>query len=121
MKITRLFANEQDKSHFEDLEETFTKVDFAPLMNPVEVSEPKGATQVVFLLFPPGSKGVSHPTPTRQICVDLSGEVKGALSERQSRNFNPGDVVLMEDAAGRGHRVEAPGWNDGYLAMTQRV
>ena len=118
MKFTRLFADEQGGSHFEDLDLSFTEMDFAPPMKPIGVSEPKPAKQLVFIHFPPGTVEDYHPTPTRQVCVVLSGVVKGAVSDGESRTFRPGDVLLMEDTTGKGHTVEVVG---GEEPVTTKV
>ena len=119
MKYTRLFADEQGESHLEDLEMSFTEMDFAPPIKPIRVSEPMPAKQMVIIHFPPGTVEDYHPSPKRQFCVILSGVVKGGVSNGESRIFRPGEMLLMEDTTGKGHTLEVLGDEECFMAMTQ--
>ena len=48
-----------------------------------------------------------HTAPQRQFIVLLDGEIEIEVSsgEPRKRIFHGGDVLLMEDTAGRGHRT----------------
>ncbi len=48
-----------------------------------------------------------HRAPRRQFIVHLEGEVEVEASDGERRRFGPGDVVLVEDVAGRGHVTRA--------------
>ena len=119
MKITRMFADDLGEPHFENMEVSFAEMDFAPPMKPISVSEPTSASQILFLHFPAGFVGDRHPSPARQFCVVLSGAIKATVSDGESRDVLRGDIALMEDTTGKGHKVEVLGEEDVYMAMIQ--
>ncbi len=47
-----------------------------------------------------------HPAPRRQFLVTLSGRIAITASDGETRRFGPGDVLLVEDTEGEGHRNE---------------
>ena len=52
MKYTRVYADENGESHFEDVEVEFSSVDFAPPAPPLDLSAFTPATQYGFLRAP---------------------------------------------------------------------
>jgi hypothetical protein len=52
MKYTRIYADADGESHFEDVEVQFQEVDFAPPAPPLNLSSFKPATQYGFVVFP---------------------------------------------------------------------
>jgi len=49
-----------------------------------------------------------HVTPRRQYIVLLAGFVEIQASDGESRTFGPGDIVLVEDITGKGHKSPSP-------------
>jgi len=100
---TRLFADDQGESHFEDIEIDMSSVQYAPPAPAVDLSAPTGSTQFHWFRFPRDWEDAAHPSPRRQLFVVLSGEVEGWTSTGETRNFKAGDRLLMEDVSGKGH------------------
>ena len=48
-----------------------------------------------------------HPAPRRQYIVLLDGEIEITVGGGETRRFRGGDVLLVEDTTGRGHRTRA--------------
>ncbi len=46
-----------------------------------------------------------HPAPARQFIVLLDGEIEIRTSTGETRTFKAGDVLLVEDTTGKGHRT----------------
>jgi hypothetical protein len=46
-----------------------------------------------------------HPTPHRQWVVLLDGEIEIETGDGATRRFGAGDILQLEDTAGRGHRT----------------
>jgi uncharacterized cupin superfamily protein len=46
-----------------------------------------------------------HPAPQRQYIVLLDGEIEITVADGEARRFRGGDVLLVEDTKGRGHRT----------------
>lgn len=119
MQYTRLYADSNGESHFEDVEIEMTPVAFAPPAPPVNLSAFTAATQFGFLSTPIGFFGDWHPTPKRQMFFYLSGQVEVEVSDGEVRRFGPGSVTLVEDTSGKGHTSRAVGKDEILLAVVQ--
>ncbi|MFC1683169.1 cupin domain-containing protein [Candidatus Zixiibacteriota bacterium] len=119
VKYTRVFADSAGESHIEDLEMVLTATDFAPPAPPLNLSQFIPATTLNFLSAPPGWSGDWHPAPRRQMMLDLAGQVDGETSDGTRRRFGPGDVVLLEDTTGKGHRSRVVGDQEALIAVVQ--
>jgi quercetin dioxygenase-like cupin family protein len=104
MQYVRIYTGSDGETHFEDLEIELKEVNFAPPAPPVQLSEPTAAKQWMFFAIPPGWVGDWHPAPMRQIFFYLIGEVEIEVGDGETRRFGPGDVALVEDTTGKGHR-----------------
>jgi len=100
MKITRVFADENGESHFDERE-----VELRDAGAIGRLSEPIPARSVIFRTNEPGYDYDWHPAPQRQFIVLLDGAIEIEVSDGERRTFRGGDVLLLEDTAGRGHRT----------------
>lgn len=119
MKYTRVYADANGQSHFEDVEVRLSPVDFAPPAPPLNLSTFTPATKFAFLSGPPGWSGDWHPTPRRQVFFYLSGEIEAQVSDGEVRRFGPGSVTLVEDTTGKGHRSRVVGTDNVVMAVVQ--
>jgi quercetin dioxygenase-like cupin family protein len=119
MKYTRVYADAKGESHIEDVEVELNATDFAPPAPPLNLSPLTPAKRVGFLHAPPGWSGDWHPAPKRQMIFYLAGETEGATSDGEVRRFGPGDVVLLEDTTGKGHRSRVVGNQEVIGAVVQ--
>jgi hypothetical protein len=119
MRYTRVFADIDGESHFEDVEVEMKAVDFAPPAPPLNLSDFVEATQFAFLRAPAGWVGDWHPAPRRQMMIYLAGHVQGQTSAGGQRMFGPGSAVLVEDTTGKGHRSRVLGTDDVLMAVVQ--
>ena len=86
MKVTRVWADEGGESHFEDREVALKN------SGPIgRLSEPIPARAVVLR--------------DRQFIVLLDGAIEIEVSDGSRRVFRGGEILLMEDTTGRGHRT----------------
>lgn len=99
MKITRLYTDNNGDSLFEmhDL----------PLYDRGEIgrlSERMSADAVIFRETGGDYNYDFHNAPERQFIIMLDGvtEIETSLGER--RQFSAGDILLVEDTTGKGHR-----------------
>ena len=100
MTVTRVYADEHGESHFAD--HAFEVRDAGPIGR---LSNPIPATAVVFRSNDPGYDYDWHVAPRRQFVVLLDGAIEIEVSDGQRRTFRGGDVLLLEDTTGRGHRT----------------
>jgi hypothetical protein len=97
------FADADGESHVEELDVGLESTAFAPPAPDVFLSGPVSAVAFAYLTLPAGWDGGWHPTPLRQLYVQLKGMVEGQVSDGTVVRLGPGDVVLLEDTTGRGH------------------
>jgi quercetin dioxygenase-like cupin family protein len=45
-----------------------------------------------------------HPSSARNLFIVLTGEWEVTASDGESRRFSVGDVLLVDDTSGKGHR-----------------
>lgn len=98
MTITRLWEDGAGESHFEDVE--------IPLASagPIgRVSASFRATELLFRETAGDYQWSWHNAPRRQYIVMLEGGVEITASDGESRVFEAGDVLLVEDLEGKGH------------------
>ncbi len=119
MTYTRLFTGDDGDSRWEDVELPFTLTDFAPPAPPLAVSDELGATGLMFVTFPVGWRGDWHPAPRRQFQFFLAGNVGAESGDGETRQFGPGDAVLVEDVTGTGHRSWVVGEAEVVMAVVR--
>lgn len=100
MKVTRIYADERGVSHFADM--TIGLHDAGEIGR---LSKPIPAESVVFRENDPGYDYDWHPAPERQFIVLLDGAIEIEVGDGQKRTFRGGDILLVEDTTGRGHRT----------------
>jgi hypothetical protein len=100
-KITRVYADEKGDSHFEDL--------FKPLRHAGDIgflSEPEQVETISFRKVVPGYDYDFHTAPARQYIILLDGEIEIETSLGEKRQFKAGEILLMEDTTGQGHKTK---------------
>jgi quercetin dioxygenase-like cupin family protein len=119
MKFIRLYSDENGESHFEDLELELRSVDFAPPAPPLQISALGPALESLILSAEPGWQGDWHPAPYRQWHFYLSGEVVAETSDGDRRRIRAGDIALVEDTSGKGHRSHVIGSTTAIIAVVK--
>ena len=119
MKYVKLYTDQNGDSHFKDAEVEFELVNFAPPAPKVCLSNYIPATQIVFFKTPAGWYGDRHPAPKRQYFCCLSGEFEIEASDGEKRIFRQGEVFLLEDITGKGHKSKATSKEDFVAAVVQ--
>jgi len=99
----RLFTDDQGETHFEDLQSTLARLDFAYGMPPLFVSEEIAAQASSFFGAPSGWESDWHPSSGRHLFAVLTGAWEVTASDGETRTFSKGDVLLVEDTTGKGH------------------
>lgn len=99
MHVTRVYADLDGESHFADIDIPLADSGALGFM-----SECQPATGVIFRENGPDYDD-RHCAPRRQYIVLLDGEIEITTSDDETRRFVGGDVLLVEDTAGKGHRT----------------
>lgn len=100
-KITRVYSDLNGDSHFKDIE--------IPLNDKGEIgflSEAQKAGTVIFRKVVASYNYNFHTAPARQYIILLDGAIEIETSLGDKRTFSSGDVLLVEDTTGKGHRTK---------------
>jgi len=100
LAITRVYSDDLGDSHFEDIA--------VPLKDSGligRLSDRVSATSVIFREVAPTYDWDFHTAPERQYIILLDGEIEIETSLGEKRRFKGGDILLMEDVSGKGHRT----------------
>lgn len=103
MKITRIYADVRGDSHFEERE---ISLEFSNALG--RMSAPLPVTSMILRENDPGYDYDWHCAPRRQYIVMLEGLVRIQTSDGEARIFKPGEIVLLEDTEGKGHKSNSP-------------
>lgn len=101
MRYTRIFSDESGDSHFEEVEITLKESGHLGHMSDVY--------NVKFLQFRENVADYYwdfHNAPARQFIILLDGEIEITTSLGEKRRFSAGNILLVEDVEGKGHRTE---------------
>lgn len=102
MVITCIYETPDGESHFGRLE-----IDLEDAGVIGRLSRRYPVAGVIFRETSPDYDFDWHPAPERQYIVLLDGEIEIEVSSGERRRFRGGDVLLVEDTTGRGHRTRA--------------
>jgi hypothetical protein len=115
MKYVRLFAGPDGESHFEDVAVELTE----DPPTPFPVSQWRSAERIRFLQYPTDLPRNVHRAPARYLHILLIGSWAMQTSDGETRHFNPGDIILVEDTTGKGHTTWATSKEAALLARIQ--
>ncbi len=116
---TRLYSDDADESHFEDVQIDLNSTDYARPAPPLDLSAFTPATQFAFMNAPAGWSSDWHPSSGRNLFFVLTGEWEVSASDGESRRFEVGSAVLIEDTTGKGHSSRVVGEIDSLAVMIQ--
>ncbi|MFQ5382241.1 MAG: hypothetical protein ACE5EF_11590 [Dehalococcoidia bacterium] len=102
MRIHNLYADESGESHFRDIE-----IEWTSTTPGGKFSDRLPATGVIFREVMPDYDLDWHPAPRRQYIINLDAGVRITASDGESRVIGAGEVFLVEDTTGKGHRSQA--------------
>lgn len=101
MKLTRIYSDANGDSHFEELEiELSDNGEIGFLSEQFEVS------QLQFRKVPADYDYDFHCAPQKQYIVLLDGGIEIETSLGEIRQFQTGEILLVEDIFGKGHKTK---------------
>jgi hypothetical protein len=99
-KITRIHTDSTGESQFEDI-----SISLSEEGNIGSLSEKIPVKELMFRKVSPSYDYDFHNTPQRQFIILLDGEIEIETSLGEKRIFKGGEILLMEDTQGRGHKT----------------
>ncbi len=103
MKITRLYSDNNGETHFEDID--------IPLQDNGNIGRLSDILPVNGMMLRENPENYFydwHTAPRKQYIVMLEGLLDVLVSDGEQRSFSPGDILLIEDLEGRGHKSWVP-------------
>ena len=100
MKVVRVYADDNGETHFGEV-----VVELSDAGEIGRLSQPVAARAVIFRTNEPGYDYDWHNAPQRQLIVLLDGAIEIEVSDGSRRTFRSGEILLVEDTTGRGHRT----------------
>lgn len=100
MKITRVYSDDSGVSHFDEID--------IPLNDAGTIgrlSERHATSSIIFRENDADYDFDWHCAPQRQYIVLLDGEIEIETGDGEKRLFRGGDILLVEDTTGHGHRT----------------
>src|SRR3954467_4299484 len=98
MRIHNLYTDGSGQSHFRDIE-----VEWVEERRGRKLSKRPPATGIIFRETQAEHDIDWHPPPRRQYIINLAAGGKSTASGGESGIVGAGAVILVEDAAGKGH------------------
>jgi hypothetical protein len=118
LTVTKISADAAGTSHFGTESLDLQIIDPGRGIQPTLASAPLGTSNAIFFAPPRGAIVDWHPAPHRQLNIILSGTVGVEVADGERRLFKAGDVILLEDVDGKGHRtVVASDEDASFLAI----
>ncbi len=102
MKITRVYSDDDGESHFENVD-----IELQDSGEIGRLSERVSADSIIFRENDSDYNYEWHTAPQKQYIILLDGEIELEVSGGEVRRFKGGDVILVEDTTGKGHRTKA--------------
>lgn len=99
--VTKVYSDSNGDSRFEDVA--------IPLKDAGDIgqlSDLMKANGIIFRMVEPSYDYDFHTAPQRQFIILLDGEIEIETSLGDKRSFKGGDVLLMEDTEGKGHKTK---------------
>lgn len=101
MNITKIFSDKKGETHFETIE--------IPLVNQGDIgflSETRAVKKLQFRKVSADHDYDFHCAPQKQYIVLLDGGVEIETSLGEKRKFQTGEILLVEDTTGKGHKTK---------------
>jgi hypothetical protein len=101
--VTKIYSDGEGDSHFEDV--TIPLIDAG---NIGKLSDGIASKEIIFREVAPSYDYDFHTAPQKQYIVLLDGEIEIETSLGDKRTFKSGEVLLIEDTTGKGHKTRNP-------------
>src|SRR4051812_20738046 len=98
--VTKVYSDNNGNTHFEDIEVALFE---AGTIGKLSYKIP--AKEIIFREVESGYDWDFHTAPEKQYIILLEGEIEIETSLGDKRTFKTGEVLLVEDTTGKGHKT----------------
>jgi hypothetical protein len=99
--VTKIYSDNNGDSHFEDVE-----IELREAGSVGKLSDVIPAKGIIFREVEPSYDWDFHTAPQKQYIILLDGEIEIETSLGEIRRFNTGEILLLEDTSGKGHKTK---------------
>ena len=99
--LTRIYSDSNGDSHFEDVE-----IELKEAGSVGKLSDVIPAKGIIFREVEPSYDWDFHTASQKQYIILLDGEIEIETSLGEIRRFNTGEILLLEDTSGKGHKTK---------------
>lgn len=99
--VTRIYADANGESHFENM--SIALKNYGAIGN---LSAPWKVNGIIFREVDAAYDYDFHTAPQKQFIILLEGSIEIETSLGEIRLFGAGEVLLLEDTTGKGHRTK---------------
>ncbi len=118
-KYTRLYADENGKSHFEDVYVELEPMRCCDLSRKVSSSTLMKSGGCRFLSVPAGWISEWHLPDGKCLKIVLSGQWEVKAGSGEKRLFENGSAIMIEDTNGTGHKCRVLGRNNALFLVVE--
>ena len=120
LTYTHLYSDANGVSHFKAEQLDFKPLPGATASQSLTMHALAGAQGATFLRLAKGAVEDWHVAPRTQFVIGVQGESEVTTGDGKTLHVKPGDIVLMDDTKGKGHKTAAVGAED-HVAMVVPV
>jgi quercetin dioxygenase-like cupin family protein len=120
LAYTHLYSDANGVSHFKTEHLEFKRLDSPNAPASLTAHLFSGVQGATLLRLKSGALEDWHAAPRTQFLVGVQGESEVTAGDGKTLRVKPGDVVLMDDTTGKGHRTAAVGAED-HIALVVPV
>ena len=111
-----IYTDTAGETHIERKVFTLERNDFSPPTAFFDLSAPEAIDSLSVLRLPPGWAGDEwHPSPYRHWQIYLAGEILFEVSDGSSCTVSAGQIILLGDTTGKGHKARAMHGKEVFL------
>jgi quercetin dioxygenase-like cupin family protein len=120
LTFTHLYSDADGVSHFKTEQMDFKPLPGAGASQSLTMHVLEGAQGATLLRLRQGAMEDWHIAPRTQFLIAVQGESEVTTGDGKTLRVKPGDVVLMDDTKGKGHKTAAVGPQD-HVALVVPV
>ena len=112
-----LYTDPDGMTHFRNESFAFHSVNEANSPTSMSYHELAGGQSASLVKMTKGTVEDWHNAPRTQFAVVVQGEVELTAGDGEVRRLSPGDIALLDDTSGKGHKTASVGTEDHIALM----